>query len=138
MKQLAALLTATLFASFILAGCGGSGGDNPPPPTEANLAVTLDPPNGSVQAPSLGPFTLKVNITSAMPANGVKIEISAKKDDGSGSTPFYTNTANTSGAVNNYTITGTPLNTQCLVEVKVTSLTKATNTWSGSYRYASK
>lgn len=124
----------------LLSACGGGGDDNPPPPpaNEANLAVTLDPADGSVQAPALGPYTLKVTITSALPANGVKIEVTAKKDDGTNGTPYFSNTVNATNATTNFSITGTPLATQCLVQVKVTSLTKASNTWSGSYRYASK
>ena len=135
--------TGLLFIAFALANmvtmssCGG--GDSPPPnpPNEANLAVTTDPANGSVQAPALGPYTLKVTITSTMPPNGVKIAITAKKDDGS-NTVFFTTTVDRTSAVNDFTITGTPAATQCLVETKVTSLTKPANTWSGSYRYSSK
>jgi len=121
----------------MLSSCGGGGDDSPPPPNEANLAVTTDPANGTVQPPALGPYNLKVTITSAMPANGVKIEISAKKDDGS-NTVFFSTSVNRTASVSDFTITGTPAATQCLVETKVTSLTKPTNVWSGSYRYSSK
>ena len=100
--------------------------------------MDLDPPNGTVQAASVGPFNLKVTITSTMPSNGVKIEISAKKDDGSGAAAFYTSNGNTSNAVSNFSLTNTPLNVPCLVEVKVTSLTKSSNQWTGSYRYSRK
>jgi hypothetical protein len=115
---------------------GGSGGGNPP--NEPNLVVEIDPPNGTVQAPSIGPFNLKVTITSAMPQNGVKIDISAKKDDGSGSGAFFSTTVNTSTGINNFSLTNTPSNVQCLVEVKVTSLSTSSNQWSGSYRYSRK
>lgn len=138
MKKLL-LMTLTFGILLTLLACkkggGGGGGSNS---NEANLTVDLDPANGTVQAPSLGPFNLKVSITSAMPPNGVKIEVSAKKDDGSGSAAFFTNSGNSTSAVNNYSITSTPATVQCLVEVKVTSLTKSTNTWSGSYRYSKK
>ncbi|HZI52382.1 MAG TPA: hypothetical protein VFD56_01660 [Chitinophagaceae bacterium] len=136
--------TVLLFAGIAVmtlitvSSCGGSGDDSPPPPpAEANLAVTTDPAHGSVQPPALGPYTLKVTITSTMPPNGVKIDITAKKDDGT-NTVFFTTSVNRTTAVNDFTITGTPVATQCLVETKVTSLTKPTNTWSGSYRYSSK
>ncbi len=123
---------------FIVCACGkGGGGGTPPPPEEANLVVTTDPATGSVQIPALGPYNLKVSISSTMPPNGVKIEITAKKDDGS-NTVFFTTSANKTTAVNDFTITSTPAATQCLVEIKVTSLTKPSNTWSGSYRYSSK
>jgi hypothetical protein len=73
-----------------------------------------------------------------MPPSGVKIEVSAKKDDGSGAPAFFSTSTNTSTSVNNFSITSTPSGVQCLVEVKVTSLTKSTNQWSGSYRYSRK
>jgi len=133
------LLVALLMLSYcVLYSCSkSSGGGTPPPPSEANLVVTTDPANGSLQSPALGPYNLKVSITSALPANGVKIEITAKKDDGS-NTIFFTTSADKTTPINDFTITGTPIATQCLVEIKVTSLTKASNTWSGSYRYSSK
>jgi hypothetical protein len=123
---------------FVASACGkGGGGGTPPPPAEVNLAVTTDPAAGSVQIPALGPYNLKVSITSTMPPSGVKIDITAKKDDGS-NTQFFNSSANKTTAINDFTITGTPAASQCLVEIKVTSLTKASNTWSGSYRYSSK
>lgn len=136
MKRITVLF-ALIVSVCVFPGCGkgGGGGGNP---TEANLVVEIDPANGTVQAPSLGPFNLKVTITSTMPPNGVKIEISAKKDDGSGAAPFFTSSGNSSASVNNFSITSTPANVQCLVEVKVTSLTKASNLWTGSYRYSRK
>jgi hypothetical protein len=131
-----------LAGTAILTACGkkggGGGNPNPPPVNEATLAVTLDPAVGSVQLPALGPYNLKVTVTSAMPANGVKIEVTAKKDDGTNPAPFFSSTVNATAAVTNFTITGTPLATQCLVQVQVTSLTKPSNIFSGSYRYASK
>jgi hypothetical protein len=134
MKQLAVVFT--LIACMCL--LSGSGCKKSSSKTEANLVVEIDPPNGSVQAPSIGPFNLKVTVTSAMPPSGVKIEVTAKKDDGSGSPAFFSTSINTSSSVTNIDITNTPLNVQCLVEVKVTSLTKSTNQWTGSYRYSRK
>jgi len=137
MRTVPLLIGFALINVVMLSSCGGGGDDSPPPPNEANLAVTTDPANGTVQPPALGPYNLKVTITSAMPANGVKIEISAKKDDGS-NTVFFSTSVNRTASVSDFTITGTPAATQCLVETKVTSLTKPTNVWSGSYRYSSK
>src|SRR5215203_2606315 len=58
-------------------GGGGGGGGT----TEANLAVTLNPPVGSTQpaAPQTD-FPLTVSITSAMPAQGVTIDVKAAPD----------------------------------------------------------
>lgn len=133
-----AMMGVCLLSASCKKGSGGGGDPTPPPaPTEANLTVDLDPANGSVQAPALPPFNLKVTVTSAMPPNGVKIEVTGKKDDGSG-TQYFTTSVNSTTAVNTINITSTPVGVQCLVEVKVTSLTKATNVWTGSYRYSSK
>ena len=136
MRTVLLFIGFALINSVTLSSCGG-GSDDPPPPNEANLAVTTDPANETVQPPALGPYNLKVTITSAMPPNGVKIEVSAKKDDGS-NTVFFSTSVNRTTAVSDFSITGTPAATQCLVETKVTSLTKPTNVWSGSYRYSSK
>jgi hypothetical protein len=133
-----AVFFALITGVWAFSGCkkGGGGGNNPP--AEANLVVEIDPANGTVQAPSLGPFNLKITITSTMPPSGVKIEINAKKDDGSGSTPYFTSAVNTSNSISNFNIVNTPATVQCLVEIKVTSLSKSSNQWSGSYRYSRK
>lgn len=114
-------------------GGGGGGGGT----TEANLAVTTNPANGSVQAASVGPFDLSVTITSAMPSGGVKIEVTAKRED-TGVQHFSQTIASTSSATSNFSLTNTPQNVSCLVDIKVTSNSKPTNIWTGSYRYSRK
>lgn len=113
----------------------GSGGGN----DEANLVVTLNPPAGSTQPPAPQiDFPLTVSITSTMPSQGVTIDVVVKRDDGSGTTVFTANNPGTTSANNNFTITGTPVGVVCVTTVTVTSKTKATNTWTGSYRYSRK
>ena len=116
-------------------GGGGGGGGT----TEVNLAVTLNPPANSVQpaAPQVD-FPLTVSITSTMPAQGVTIDVSAKKDDGSGAAPFFSESRSSTSANNNFTITGTPTGVVCLTTVTVTSKSKATNTVTLTYRYSRK
>lgn len=122
-----------------LAACSKGGGNDPDPePEEANLVVSTNPANGAVLPPALGPYSVTVNVSSVMPPNGVRIEVRARKDDGSGSPAFFSATPTSSAASNTINLTSVPANTLCLVEIKVTSLTKATNTWSGSYRFSSK
>lgn len=122
-----------------LAACSkGGGGDPDPEPEEANLVVSMNPANGTVLPPALGPYSVTVSISSVMPPSGVRIEVKARKDDGSGSPAFFNVSPTSSTASNTFNLTGVPANTLCLVEIKVTSLTKATNTWSGSYRFSSK
>ena len=104
--------------------------------SEADLAVQTNPPVGSFQAPGIEPFNLTVTITSTMPSAGVKIDVSAKRED-NGSV-FYTESRNSTSASNNFTITNTPVGVQCIVEIKVTSLSKSSNQWTGSYHYSRK
>jgi hypothetical protein len=128
------LLLAAVFA--ITPACKKSGGGGGT--TEANLVVETTPANGSTQAAAPGPnFPLKIEIKSTMPASGVKIEISAKKD-GSSDPAFFTSSNNSTAPQNNYSITGTPANVMCIVSITVTSLSKPSNVWTGSYRYSSK
>jgi hypothetical protein len=113
-------------------GGGGGGGGG-----EANLAVTLNPPAGSTQpaAPQVD-FPLTVSITSTMPPQGVTIDVKAAPDGST--TNFFTESRSSTTPNNNFTITGTPTGVVCVTTVTVTSKTKATNTWTGSYRYTRK
>ena len=131
-KTISAIALAVVIIAAV-PGCKKSKSDN-----EAFLVVETTPANKSNNLTILGPdFPLKVEITSAMPANGVKIQVTATVD-GSNGTPFFTATNNSSAQQNNYTITNTPSGVTCLVTTTVTSLTKSSNTWTGSYRYSKK
>jgi hypothetical protein len=114
-------------------GGGGGGGGT----TEANLAVTLNPPAGSTQpaAPQVD-FPLTVSITSTMPSQGVTIDVKAAPDGST--TNFFTESRSSTTPNNNFTITGTPTGVVCVTTVTVTSKTKATNTVTLSYRYTRK
>jgi len=117
---------------------GGGGGGGGGGTTEANLAVTLNPPANSVQpaAPQTD-FPLTVSITSTMPPQGVTIDVKAAPD-GSSTNFFTANNPGTTSANTNFNITGTPTGVVCVTTVTVTSKTKATNTVTLSYRYSRK
>jgi hypothetical protein len=117
--------------AFFLSGCGG--GKNT---TEATLSVTTTPASGSTQAPAVGPFGLNVKITSPMPAKGVTIEIKATPDGSS--TAFFTKSSSTTSASNDFTIAGQTVAVVNVVYITVTSNSKSSNTWTGSYRYSAK
>jgi len=141
MKRILLQLFVSLVIIFGIANCsskGGGGGGGGGGTTEANLVVTLNPPANSVQpaAPQTD-FPLTVSISSAMPPQGVTIDVVVKKDDGSGATVF-TETRSNSNATNNFNITNTPTGVVCVTTVTVTSKTKATNTVTLSYRYSRK
>jgi hypothetical protein len=137
MKKLSFVLLLSALAVAMLPACsnkeGGGGGSN-----EVNLSVETTPANGATEAAAPGPdFPLKVEIKSTMPPSGVKIEVTAKPDGSA--TTFFTNSVNTTTPNNNnFTITGTPKTVICVVDVKVTSLSKPTNIWTGSYKYSKK
>jgi hypothetical protein len=137
MKKITVVLLIAAIAFVLTPSCGkSSGGDSGN--NETNLAVEITPVNGSTEAPAVGPnFPLKVEVKSTMPPSGVKIEISAKKD-GTTDPAFFTSANNATTAQNNYSITNTPATVICVVTVTVTSLSKPTNTWTGSYRYSKK
>lgn len=144
-KYLSAVIFSSLFIILIInSGCGKGGGTPTPTPTppvvEADLVVTTNPTVGSNNAPaplaSGQPIT--VTISSTMPTGGVKIEITAKLE--TTSTDFFTGgTPSTTANTNTYTITNVPAGGEaCICTVKVTSLSKATNTWTGTFRFARK
>jgi len=105
--------------------------------TEAYLTIETTPANKSNNLNILGPdFPLKVEITSVIPASGVKILVTASPEGSA--TAFFTASNNTTAPENNYTITGTPDGVTCVVTITVTSLSSPTNVWSGTYRYSKK
>jgi hypothetical protein len=133
MKRIAFGLFLVILAFVALPSCKKSSTNN-----EAGLVAEITPANNSNNLNILGPdFPLKIEITSAMPANGVKIEITAKQD-GSANPAFFTATNNSTAPENNYTITNTPSGVTCVVNITITSLTKSSNVWMGSYRYSEK
>ncbi len=137
MKKVAVKLLALTMIVFGIGGCsdkdpGGGGGTD-----EANLVISLNPPANSVQpaAPQTD-FPLTVTITSAMPPQGVTIDVKVAPE---GSTAnFFTETRSSTSATNNFTITNTPVGVVCVTTVTVTSKTKATNTVTATYRYSRK
>jgi hypothetical protein len=98
---------------------------------------TLPLANGHVEASAPGPdFPLKITVKSSMPTGGVKIDVTAKIDGAT--TTFYSNSKTTSSGVTDFTITGTPSGVVSVTEIIVTSVSTATNRWSGSYKYSRK
>lgn len=139
MKKIALIITIVISASLLISsGCKKSGGGGGGTDNEANLTVTTNPANGAVVPAAVGPYNLAITVTSAMPSGGVKIEVSAKVDNGTNPPAFYSQTTNTSSVTSNFNITGSTPLTLNLVNVTVTSLSKPSNVWTGSYRFNSK
>jgi hypothetical protein len=137
MKKVLYLLFLVSMSSLMLSSSckkgGGGGGGNEPA-----LSVELNPAASSNQAPAPGPdFPLTVTIKSTMPSSGVKIDVVARQDV-AGSTPFFTQSINSTNSVNNFNITNSPRNVTIKVDVTVTSLSDANNKFAGSYTYSRK
>ena len=133
MKKLAIYLGILL--SFIAISQACSKDDNC---GEESINFTSTPAINSTEPPSPGPdFGLTVNITN-MTTSGATIVVTAKPEDPPSATPFFNQTVTTTTASNNFTITGTPLATSCIVTVTVTSKSCASNTKTGTYRYSRK
>jgi len=139
MKRILSYSVVLLVIMFGVINCSdkGGGGGGGGSTSEANLVVTTNPPAGSVQpaAPQTD-FPLTVSITSAMPPQGVTIDVKAAPDGSA--TNFFTEIRSSTTPNNNFTITGTPVGVVSVVTVTVTSKTKATNTVTLSYRYSRK
>jgi len=135
MKNVLYLFRAMALACLLMAGnCKKSGGGN----NEPSLSVELNPAAGSNQSPAPGPdFPLAVTIKSTLPTSGTKIDVTAKPDV-AGSTPFFTESRNSTTATNNFTITGSPRSVTIRLDVVVTSLSNSSNKWSGSFTYSRK
>lgn len=129
-----------LAASSSSCSKGDGGTPTPPTPAEADLVVTTTPTVNSILAPAALGTGLPVTVTigSTMPSGGVKIDVTAKLE--TATTNFFTGgTSKSTTASNSFTVTTIPTGGQaCVCTVTVTSLSKATNTWSGTFRFANK
>lgn len=133
-------LNPVVIALFFLAGiaaCGKGGSSGGGSCSETAMTVTTTPALNSTEPPSAGTtFPLTVNITANLPAAGATIEIKARPE--ASSATFYTETKTATSALNNFTITATPVGVPAIVEITITSKSCATNKFTGSYRYSRK
>ena len=124
------LLTICCFLLCItsLISCG-KGPDTAP--SEENLNIKLNTANPATSTSSSYQFT--VEVLSRMPAAGVKINITAKREDNS--TVVFTQDLSSSTAVNSVTVSPLPMGQVfCTGAVTVTSATTSTNTRNGNFR----
>jgi hypothetical protein len=126
MKQ---LITCLIWISLpLLFSCGSKGSDTP---TEDNLVVNLSAT--AIQISTSNAYVLTVNITSKMPAQGVTVKVDVKREDNGAA--VYNIQANSSLSSSNFTISPLPPGQiYCTATVTVTSVTKATNVWTGTFR----
>ncbi|MEJ7769279.1 MAG: hypothetical protein WKF89_15780 [Chitinophagaceae bacterium] len=126
------------FLAFLVASISCQKGNGSTTPAEENLVVeTLPLANGHVESPAPGPtFPLKVTVKSAMPSGGVKIDVTAKPDGGT--VNFFNNSVTTMNATTDFTITGATAGVTAVVDITVTSVSKSSNRWTGSYKFSRK
>jgi hypothetical protein len=126
MKQLIILLT--WISLPLLFSCGSKGSDAP---AEDNLVVNLSAT--AIQISTSNSYVLTVNVTSKMPPQGVTVKVDVKREDNAVS--VYSIQANSSLSSSNFTISPLPPGQiYCMATVTVTSVTKATNVWTGTFR----
>ena len=146
MKKYKILLVAV---SFILFACS-KGGDSTPTPTpppvvvvnEADIAFKVEIPvsteidytkiYGAVGASQ----AINVNVTSALPKDGVTIDVKVNKD--ADNTSVFANNISSTAAANAITITSLTPGVLSTVTVVVTSKTKSANTSTKTFKIAAK
>lgn len=138
MKKLVVYLGVVMLIIGVSSACSKSGGGGSGCDGEAALNFTTTPALNSTEPPAPGPdFGVTVSITN-LPSTGATIVVTAKPENPSSATAFFTQTINTTSSSTDVTITGTPLATSAIVSISVTSKSCATNTKSGTYRYSRK
>ena len=135
-------------APFVLFACS-KGGDSPtptPPPVvvvaEADIAFKVEIPvsteidytkiYGAVGASQ----AINVNVTSALPKDGVTIDVKVNKDVDN--TSVFANNISSTAAANAITITSLTPGVLSTVTVVVTSKTKSANTSTKTFKIAAK
>ncbi|HEX2536239.1 MAG TPA: hypothetical protein VHK69_21005, partial [Chitinophagaceae bacterium] len=104
---------------------------------EANLTITLTPDVGATIAKALGTtYDVRVNITSAMPPQGVEVTVIYKKD--SDNSVVFSQTQRSSANQINFTITNIPFNEVGTVTVTAKSVSKPSNTATASFKLTRK
>ena len=140
---------ALSFLVLAIAGCS-KGGDSPaptpptPPPvvvTEADIVFKVDIAGTEVNYSSVFAVVgtsqlLNANITSALPKDGVTVEVTVKKK--SDNTVVFTTNLSSSAASNPVTVTGLTGGTLCVATITVTSKSKSSNTSTKTFELAAK
>jgi hypothetical protein len=141
-------IIALSFLVLAFAGCS-KGGDSPsptptPPPVvvaEADIVFKVDVAGSEVNYSTVFPVVgtsllLNANITSALPKDGVTLDVTVKKK--LDNTVVFTTNLSSSAASNPITVTGLTAGTLCVATVTVTSKSKSTNTSLKTFELASK
>ena len=139
---------ALSFIVLAFAGCS-KGGDSPSPTpptppvvvTEADIVFKVDVAGSEVNYSTVFPVVgnsqlINANITSALPKDGVTVDVTVKKK--LDNTVVFTTSLSSSAASNPVTVTGLTPGTLCVATVTVTSKSKSSNTALKTFELASK
>ncbi len=131
------ILALSFFACSKNSDNGGGVTPTPPAQTEENISFAIDPDPGSTVVPSQsGTYSFKVNVTSKLTTNGVKVDITTKKDSDNTVIESKQITSTTPGI--DMSIGTLSPGVLCTVTVAVTSGKTATNSASKSFKVARK
>ena len=138
-----------LVATFFLFACS-KGGDSPAPVTppvvvvpEVDLAFKVEIPVSTeidytkIYGAIGGSQAINVNVTSALPKDGVTIDVKVTKDSDNSSV-FTNNISSTNAAANAITINSLSPGVLSTATVVVTSKTKSSNTATKTFKIAAK
>lgn len=129
-KQILYIIIACSLPCLFTA-CGKSSGGGTAAPSEEKLAATLSAAAIENSPSSSFPFT--VNIQSKLPTGGVTIKVDVIREDTNAG--VYNITANSSFASSNFTVSNLPPGQiYCRATITITSVSTASNTWTGSFR----
>jgi hypothetical protein len=130
-KQLSSVTLIMAMIVLTTLGC-----DKPVPATsEQDLLISIDA--GSYTIITDPVFSFKVKVESTMPPGGVRIEISVISEIDNQNYPQGA-PLNTYNPINTITIGALPRQKICVCTIKVTSLTKSTNTATTGFRVGYK
>ena len=130
------LNTIILLAVIVLLeSCSSKSPAPPTPPTEQPIAFTHNAGNNVLNPGSALNFA--VTLTSALPAAGIKVEVSTK-EEATGNTVGTNSSVNSTSATVNVGVSALPRQMWCIVTVKVTSASTASNSATQTFRIVYK
>lgn len=128
-------IVLVIFFSALISSCSSKTPAPPPPPSEQPIAFTHNAGNNVLNpGPSLN---FAVTLTSAMPASGIKVELSTK-EEASGNNVGTNSSVNSTTSSVNASVSGLPRQLWCIVTIKVSSVSTASNSATQTFRVVYK
>lgn len=128
-------LILVIFFGALISACSSKSPAPPPPPSEQPIAFTHNAGNNVLNpGPSLN---FAVTLSSAMPSSGIKVEVSTK-EEASGNSVGTNSSANSTTSTVNANVSGLPRQLWCIVTIKVSSVSAASNSATQTFRVVYK